>query len=187
MKKELEASMLTPWETLSRELVLELSPFLKVELHSIKLPDGQIINNWPWLISPDFVNIAAITENDDYLCFQQTKYSVKGTVLAPVGGYINDGEEPLAAAKRELLEETGYQAHHWENLGQFAVDGNRGNGVAHLFLARSAFPVKEPDADDLEVQVLLKLSRAEVEAAVARGAFKVLPWQAVMAMALLRY
>lgn len=43
------------------------------------------------------------------------------------------------------------------------------------------------DADDLEEQELLRLTRAEVEAAVARGAFKVLPWQTVMALALLRW
>jgi ADP-ribose pyrophosphatase len=104
-----------------------------------------------------------------------------------VGGYIEPGEEPLAAAKRELLEETGYEARQWESLGDFSVDGNRGNGIAHFFLAREAHPVTEPDADDLEEQEMLKLSRAEVEAAVARGAFKVLPWQTVMALALLRW
>ena len=175
------------WQTLSRELILNLPPFLKVEAHTIKLPDGEIIREWPFLISPDFVNIVVITEKDEYLCFRQTKYSVNGTTLAPVGGHLEPDEEPLAAAKRELLEETGYQAKHWENLGKFAVDGNRGNGNAHFFLARGAFPVAEPDADDLEVQQLLLLSRAEVEAAVLRGAFKVLPWQAIMAIALLRY
>jgi len=176
-----------PWKTLSRDLVLNLSSFLRVESHTIELPDGQVIKNWPWLISPDFINVAVITEEGDYLCFQQTKYGVKGTTLAPVGGYIDEGEQPLAAAKRELLEETGYKARKWEHLGEFVVDGNRGNGTAHLFLARGAYPVTEPDADDLEEQILLKLSRAEVEAAVARGAFKVLPWQAVMAMTLLRW
>lgn len=174
------------WETLARDLVLDMSPYLKVESHTVKLPDGQIIKHWPWLISPDFVNIVVITEGDEYLCFRQTKYSVAGTALAPVGGYIEPGEEPLAAAKRELLEETGYEARVWEELGGFTVDGNRGNGMAHFFLARAAYLVAEPNADDLEVQELLLLSRAEVEAAVARGAFKVLPWQAVMAMALLR-
>jgi len=164
-----------------------MSPFLKVEAHTVKLPDGQIINQWPWIVSPDFVNMVVITEDDQYLCFRQTKYSVRGMTLAPVGGYIDPGEEPLAAAKRELLEETGYEAPHWESLGGFAVDGNRGNGTAHFFLARGAHKVSERDADDLEEQQLLKLSRAEVEAAVARGAFKVLPWQAIMALALLRW
>ncbi|QRN82743.1 NUDIX hydrolase [Chloroflexota bacterium] len=175
------------WKTIKREQVLDLSPFLKVEQHTVVLPNGQVIEKWPWIITPDFVNIAVITIEGEYLVFRQTKYSITGTTLAPVGGYIEPGEEPLAAAKRELLEETGFVAEHWENLGEFAVDGNRGNGIAHFFLAREAHPVAQIDADDLEEQELLRLSRAEVEAAVARGAFKVLPWQTVMALALLRW
>jgi len=175
------------WKTIKREPILDLSPFLKIEQHTVGLPDGQVIDKWPWIITPDFANIAVITTEGEYLVFRQTKYSVKGTTLAPVGGYIEPGEEPLAAAKRELLEETGFAAEHWENLGEFSVDGNRGNGIAHFFLAREAHPVAEKDADDLEEQELLMLSRAEVEAAVARGAFKVLPWQTVMALALLRW
>lgn len=176
-----------PWKTLKRKEIIDYSQYLKIEEHTISLPDGEVIEHWPWIISPDFVNLAVITREGDYLLFRQTKYSVKGTTLALVGGYIEPGEEPLAAAKRELLEETGYAADQWENLGEFAVDGNRGNGIAHFFLARSAHKVTDPDADDLEEQELLHLSRAEVEAAVARGAFKVLPWQAVMALALLRW
>lgn len=175
------------WKTIKREQVLDLSPFLKVEQHTVVLPDGQVIEKWPWIITPDFVNIAVITIEGEYLVFRQTKYSITGTTLAPVGGYIEPGEEPLAAAKRELLEETGFVAEQWENLGEFAVDGNRGNGIAHFFLAREAHPVAQIDADDLEEQELLRLTRAEVEAAVARGAFKVLPWQTVMALALLRW
>lgn len=175
------------WNTIKREQVLDLSPFLKVEQHTVVLPDGQVIEKWPWIITPDFVNIAVITTAGEYLVFRQTKYSITGTTLAPVGGYIEPGEEPLAAAKRELLEETGFEAEHWENLGEFSVDGNRGNGIAHFFLAREAHPVAQIDADDLEEQELLRLSRAEVEAAVARGSFKVLPWQTVMALALLRW
>lgn len=174
------------WKTLAKESQLDRSPYLKVEAHTIQLPDGEILENWSWIISPDFVNIAVITEEKQYLCFRQTKYGIQGTTLAPVGGYIEPGEDPLEAAKRELMEETGYQAKHWESLGQFVVDGNRGNGNAYFFLARGASQVGEADADDLEEQELLHLSRGEVEAAVQRGAFKVLPWQTVMALALFR-
>jgi ADP-ribose pyrophosphatase len=174
-------------KTQSRQLVLDLSPYLRVETHTVRLPNGQVIEGWPWLISPDFVNVVAITEDELYLCFRQTKYSVDGTSLAPVGGYVEPGENPLDAAKRELVEETGYEARHWEGLGSFAVDGNRGNGTAHFFLARSAYLVDKPHSDDLEEQQLLKLTRPEVEAAVQRGAFKVLPWQAIMALVLLRW
>ena len=69
-------------------------------------------------------------------------------------------------------------------MGSYVVDGNRGGGVAHLFLARRARPVVAPHADDLEEQALLHLSRAEVSAALSQGAFKVLPWATAVALAL---
>ena len=54
----------------------------------------------------------------------------------------------------------------------------------HLFLALNARRVAEPDSDDLEDQELLLLSRAEIEHALREGAFKVVAWSAVVAMAL---
>jgi len=173
-----------PWKTLSRKKVLDYGRFLVVENHTIELPDGRILADWPWLVTPNYVNVAAVTVEDKFLCFRQTKYAVEGTSLAPVGGYLDPGEAPLAAAQRELLEETGYEASDWLNLGRYAVDGNRGAGVAHLFLARQASRVAEVKPDDLEEQQLLHLSRAEVETALAAGEFKVLAWAGVMALAL---
>lgn len=174
-----------PWRTLARTVILEHSSYLTVENHTIALPDGRTIENWPWIITPAFVNIATIDQQGRFLCFRQTKYAVSETSLAPVGGYLEPGEEALATARRELLEETGYQAPEWTDLGQYAVDGNRGSGVAHLFLARGAQRVCDPFADDLEEQELLLLSRADLIAALADGEFKVVSWAAVMALALL--
>ncbi len=56
--------------------------------------------------------------------------------------------------------------------------------LMHLFLALNARRVAEPDSDDLEDQELLLLSRAEIERALREGAFKVVAWSAVVAMAL---
>jgi ADP-ribose pyrophosphatase len=175
-----------PWKTLNRRTVLDQGQYLVVENHSIQLPDGQIISDWPWVITPDYINVLAVTEAGQFLCFRQTKYGVEGTSLAPVGGYLEPGEDPLAAARRELLEETGYQASDWLDLGHYRVDGNRGAGIAYLFLARGARPVAKIQADDLEEQELLHLSRPEIEAAVAAGEFKVLAWATVVALALLQ-
>lgn len=173
------------WKTLSRHVILNHSKFLIVENHTVELPDGRVISEWPWIITPDYVMVLAMTEGGKFLCFRQTKYGVKGTSLAPVGGYLEPGEDPLATAQRELLEETGYEAPDWIDLGHLRVDGNRGSGVAHLFLARGARRVAEANADDLEEQELFTLSRSEVEAALAAGEFKVLPWATVVALALL--
>ena len=172
------------WETLSRRTILNHSKYLIVESHTVKLPDGHIITDWPWLITPDYVNVLGMTDEGEFLCFRQTKYAVNGTSLAPVGGYLEPGEQPLAAAQRELLEETGYQATDWVDLGQYAVDGNRGAGTAYLYLARGACRVSEASPDDLEEQQLLRLSRSELEAALAAGEFKLLSWATVVSLAL---
>ncbi len=174
-----------PWKTVSKETILQPGKFLTVENHTIELPDGQIISNWPWLITPDYINVVAITEDKQFLCFRQIKYAVGDITLALVGGYLEPGEEPLAAAQRELLEETGYQSSNWTGLGAFAVDGNRGAGTAHLFLARGARHVTKAKADDLEKQQLLHLSQTEIEAALIAGEFKVLSWTTGLALAML--
>ena len=64
------------------------------------------------------------------------------------------------------------------------MDGNRGAGTAYLFLARGAYRVAEAKADDLEEQRLLRLNRSELEAALAKGEFKLLSWATVVALAL---
>jgi ADP-ribose pyrophosphatase len=174
------------WKTLSRRVLLDHSKFLVVEEHTVELPDGRIIHDWPWVITPDFVNVVAVTRDGLLLCFRQTKYGIEGTSLAPVGGYLEPGEAPLAAAQRELLEETGYEAAEWTDLGRYRVDANRGAGMAYFFLARQAHRVGEPDADDLEEQEMLLLTRDQMQAALDAGDFKLLPWATIVALALRR-
>jgi len=173
-----------PWKTISRKVVQRFGKFLTVEVHEIELPDGRRITNWPWLVAPDFVLVLARRTDGKFLCFRQTKYAVKGVTLAPVGGYVDDGEAPLAAAKRELLEETGYVAPRWIHLGSHATHANRGGGRGHFYLALDTRWKCERNADDLEEQQLLLLSRRRLERALDHHEFKVLAWSALVAKAL---
>lgn len=172
------------WETVSRQTILNFSKFLTVESHTVKLPDGRIITDWAWLIVPDAVIVLAVTDGGKFLSFRQTKYAVQGTSLAPVAGMLEPDEAPLDAAKRELLEETGYEAPDWVSLGSHILEPNRGVATMHLFLALDARQVAEPNSDDLEDQELLFLSRDELEKALSAGEFKILAWSAVVAMSL---
>ena len=150
------------WETVSKETILNYNKFLSVENRVVKLPDGQIIPDWAWIIIPSAAIVLAVTADNNFLCFRQTKYAVEGTTLAPVGGMLEPNEEPLHAAKRELLEETGYEASEWVNLGSHILDPNRGIATMHLFLALNAKQITEPNSDDLEDQELLFLTRGEL-------------------------
>lgn len=172
------------WETVSRNTILEHGKFLTVENHVVKLPDGRIIPDWPWLIIPSAAIVLAVTADEQFLCFRQTKYAVAGTTLATVGGMLEPDEAPLEAAKRELLEEMGYASADWVSLGSHLLDPNRGIATMHLFLARNARKVAEPDSDDLEDQEMVFLSRKEIFQALRAGEFQVIAWSAVVAMAL---
>lgn len=172
------------WETVSRKTILKHNRFLTVESHTVKLPDGQIIPDWAWLIIPSAAIVLAVTPEEKFLCFRQTKYAVEGTSLAPVGGMLEPDETPLEAGKRELLEEMGYEASEWINLGGYILDPNRGIATMHLFLALNAKKVTEPNSDDLEDQKRLLLTRSEIENALVAGEFKVLAWTTVVSMSL---
>ena len=172
------------WKTLSRRTLVQCGKWLTVESHTVQLPDGRSIADWPYVISPDYVNVVPVTPEGQFLCFRQTKYAVEGTSLAPVGGYMEPGEDPLPAAQRELREEMGYEAAEWVPLGSYRVGGNRGIATAHLFLALGVRNVATPESDDLEEHELLSLSQPEVEEALSRGEFKVLGWAANVALAL---
>lgn len=173
------------WQTLSQKTTLAHSQYLTVENHTVQLPDGHTIPDWPWVITPDYINVLALTTNHQALCFHQTKYAT-GETLAVVGGYLEPGEDPLAAAQRELLEETGYAAPTWISLGHYILDANRGCGVGHLYLAQAAVFIQPPTADDLEEQQLLTLTLPELEAALMTHPFKGMSWTATIALALNR-
>lgn len=164
--------------------------FLRVEEHVVEFGDparGQVqrVEDWGWVITPDFVNIAPVLADGRLLCLRQEKYAAKGLTLGLPGGYMEAGEDPLATAQRELLEETGCVAQAWVALGACVVDGNRGVGHGHFFLATGVEQRQAIDADDLERQEIELLTAEEVRRALFGGEFQVMPWATCAALALL--
>jgi len=172
-----------PWKTLSSQTILDQKPWLVVEKRAVELPDGRVIPDWPWVITPDYVNVVAVSEAGEFLCFRQVKYAIAGPTIGIVGGYLNPGEDPLAAAQRELLEETGYTAPEWIELGHYRVDPNRGVALGHLYLARNARWTQAPIVDDLEEQHLLKATREQMQSFLDSGEIQVLAWAAAVVFA----
>ncbi len=173
-----------PWKTISRELILDFSRYLAVESHTVEMPDGRIIENWPWVIIPEFVDVLPVLEDGRILCMRQFKYGVGEVSLSTMGGMIDAGETPEQAARREMFEEMGCEAGEMIFLGKYAVDANRRCGTAHLFLALDARQVAEPNSGDLEEQEIISLTRDELRTAMLNGELRMLSWAATVGMGL---
>ena len=168
-----------PLETVSRTEVLNLNKFLRVERHEVQLSNGRVIHDWGWIDSPDYVTICAVDRDGRFIGFHQAKYAM-GSALAfgPPGGYLETGEDPLRAARRELLEETGYASDQWIPLARCVSDANRGNGTGHFFLALDCAPQSgpRPASDDVEDAEMRLLDRRELETALADSPTLPAPW-----------
>lgn len=118
----------------------------------------------------DWVNVVALTPNDEVVMVRQFRFGSGAITLEIPGGLVDPGEEPLVAAARELREESGYEAAKISSLGTISPNPAMQRNRLHTFLAEGCRKVGEiqPDAgEDLEV-VLHKLG--DIPALLASGA-----------------
>jgi ADP-ribose pyrophosphatase len=180
----MSASSPRNWETLSRRKVVDCHPWLRLWAEDVQLPDGRVVEGFFTIEMPDYVVDVALTPDGRVVVERNYKHGPRRVCLNLPAGYVEPGEEPLAAARRELLEETGYVAQEWLALGGFTNDGNRGCGMGHLFLAHQAQKVADPDAGDLEEMEIGLMGLDEVIEAVRRGDVAVLSMAAAIGLAM---
>jgi ADP-ribose pyrophosphatase len=151
----------------------------------VGLPDGREVEGFLWIKARDFVAMVAVTEDDEVILVRSYKHGPRTISLAVPAGYLETDEAPLAAAKRELLEETGYTSNGWSSLGRYVVDGNYGVGAAHIFLARGARKVAEPASGDLEEMEVVIAPLDAISEYLRRGDVVQLASAAAIALGLL--
>jgi ADP-ribose pyrophosphatase len=157
------------WKSLGREVLLAAPPWFEVIRERVQLPSGRVLDDFYRIVLPDFALVVPVTPEDRIVLVRGYKHGLGRVNLGPPAGQVEAGEEPLAAARRELLDETGYAADDWQSLGRFVVDGNRQCGTMHLFVARGARPARPPRDDELEELGVEVVPPASVLAALRRG------------------
>jgi ADP-ribose pyrophosphatase len=161
--------MPAPWKTLGQSSLLAISPWLEVIQEKVELPSGRILDDYYRIVLPDFAMIVPVTAEGQVLMVRGYKHGLGRINLSPPAGLIEPGETPLDAARRELLEETGYSSDDWEALGRFVVDGNRQCGTLHLFVARNVQRLDCPVSDEMEELHLEWFSREQLIGALRQG------------------
>lgn len=125
------------WERLGGETLLE-TPYFNLRSDRLRLPDGSVKDPYYVLERPDAAIIFPVTEDGEVVLVRQYRPPLKRLELGLPAGLVEEGEEHEAAARRELLEETGYSGGEWEPLGALASSPSLKDNWAYLFLARAA-------------------------------------------------
>ncbi len=175
----------SPWKVLKTSEVFNADPWLTLSVQQVRVPDGRVIDDFYQLALPDFTLVFVETSAGEIIMIRQYKHGARRTSLTLPGGLVEKGEDPEEAAKRELLEETGYRAESWQSLGSYVVNGNLGCGKGHFFMAAGARPVQEPESGDLETMEIKLLTRGQLWEALRSGEVMLLNHAAVIAMAMM--
>lgn len=116
-----------------------------------------------FIIEPtNWVNIIALTENDEVILVKQYRYGTQKITLEIPGGMIDEGENPEQAAKRELLEETGYKSTDWQLIGITDPNPAIQNNKCYIFLAKNSKFIKTPNLDNTEEIEILNAPLKEI-------------------------
>ena len=107
------------WHCLKSKYIIS-NKWLKVRKDTIKLPSNIIIDDYYVIEKNDVVLIFAVDSKGNAIIKEEYRYPIDRILFELPGGTFDMKEEsPLEAAKRELLEETGYESSCWKELGQF--------------------------------------------------------------------
>ena len=141
---------------------------LDVRRDQVRLPDGNEATR-EYIVHPGAVVVIPVLDNGKLLFERQHRYPIRQTVLELPAGKIDPGEDIALTARRELLEETGYEAANWRYLGVMHPCIGYANERIEIFLATGLRKVAEQQLDHGEFLSLLELSLDESAELVRTG------------------
>lgn len=135
----------------------------------VRLPNGTVLDEYHVLHYPDWALALPITDDGQVVMVEQYRYGVERLSLEFPAGAVDPDEDVETAARRELLEETGYTASGWTYLGKGAVEPGRHTNYGHVFVAAGAHRIAEPHLDAAEDLAVRLVAADELPARVADG------------------
>jgi len=144
MKKPIE-----PWHLLE-SIYSFRDRWLKVRSDTVRLPGGKTLSPYHVVEVADWVNVVAISEAGNVILVEQYRHAVKRVMLEIPAGHVDPREDREAAARRELLEETGYGGGTWHALGALHPVASRFANQVHSYLALGVRKIGEPLQEESE-------------------------------------
>lgn len=158
------------WTRKERRTIVE-DRWLKLFADTCELPNGHTVEPFYVIEEKEWVHIVAINSEGSVLLTKQYRYAADIVCTELPCGAVEDREEPLAAAKRELKEETGFEANQWALLAVTYANPARQTNRVHCYLARDLRDTKIQNLDISEDIDFLFSSIPEVRKMIGSGEF----------------
>ncbi len=132
--------------------------WIKVRADKCIMPNQKIVEPYYVLEYPNWVNIVAITKNHKVILVKTYRHGIGKELVELPCGLIDDTDTtPLEAAKRELLEETGYTSDNFIQTGIVSANPSNHNNLTYCFLARDLRKIKDQSLDETEdIEIILE-------------------------------
>ena len=164
------------WKLISRKVVYDGSPFVKVSIDTVKLPNGETIDNYHRIEVHNAVMLLVENEKKELLVYEEYRHGVaEVSYTFPAGGIEND-ETLEDASKRELLEEMGYDCKDIKLLKNYVVSGSYMFGKLNIMRIRKIKKIAEPKSKDIEDPDHIWLSKNQVKNSIINDDFKALTY-----------
>lgn len=170
------------WKVLKSEYLFR-RPWLTVRKDCVELPDGRQNPEFYVLEYPDWVNVIALTDDGKFIFERLYRHGLGKTCYEIPAGVIEPGESPMEAAKRELMEETGYSEGEWSEFMTISANPSTTNNLSHCFLAKGVKKTGSQHLDSTEDLEVVLLNEADVRDLLINDQLK----QALMAAPLWKY
>lgn len=175
-------SEIEKWNLLESEYLIR-RPWLTARRDRVKLPNGQINDEFYVLEYPDWVNVIAVTEEGEFIMIEQYRHGLGEVQMEICAGVVEKGEHHLDAAKRELMEESGFGGGKWRLLTVLSGNPSTTNNLTYCYVAEGVKKISDQHLDRTEDVAVRILSRNDVENLLCKDVMK----QSLMVAPLLRY
>lgn len=151
------------WKVLSSRYIAKDPPWFTTKVDTVQLPSGEILDNYYILEYPDWIAVIALTKDRKMVMVEQYRHAVGKVSIELSAGVIDDDESPLIAAKRELLEETGYGGGEWKYFMKTCANPGTHTNYCHVFLATDVDFIQDQELDRTEDINVKLMELAEVK------------------------